>query len=102
MKIKKKSTGKIKNKKASPGTLPAENSDRRNIIIVICIILLVNILLYFTAFPMFDNIAAADLKPNAASRASFFKIIVIVVTDIFLFITVSMFLSRRAIRNKKQ
>ena len=92
MKIKKKS----KNRKAAPKPLPVNQNDRTNFFIVIAVILVVNILLYFTAFPKFDDIAAADLKPGSASRASFFKIIVIVVTDIFLFITVSMTLSRRS------
>jgi uncharacterized membrane protein YhaH (DUF805 family) len=102
MKIKKKSKKKSKNMKAAPKPLPVNQNDRMNFFIVIGIILLVNILIYFTAFPKFDDIAAADLKPGSASRASFFKIIVIVVTDIFLFITVSMTLSRRSARHKKQ
>ena len=92
MKIKKKS----KNKKAAPKPLPVNQNDRMNFFIVIGIILLVNILIYFTAFPKFDDIAASDQNPGSASRASFFKLIVIVVTDIFLFITVSMILSRRS------
>ena len=87
---------KIKKKKAvSKKTLSIGQNDRMNFYIVIGVIILVNILLYFTAFPTFDEIAAADMRSGAASRASFFKIIVIVVTDIFLFVTVSMCLSRR-------
>jgi len=97
MKIKKKS----KKKEAAPKTLPPNQNDRMNFFIVIAVILVVNILIYFTAFPKFDDIAATDLKPGSASRADFFKIIVIVVTDIFLFITVSMTLSRRSAKRNK-
>ena len=93
MKIKKKKT-------AVKHTLPVEQTDRRNFFIVIGIILLVNLLLYFTAFPTFDDMAAADPKPTAASGAVFLKLIVIVVTDAFLFVTFSMVLSRRSAKRK--
>ena len=84
-----------KNKTAAKQTLPVEQTDRRNFFIVIGIILLVNLLLYFTAFPSLDDMAAANPKQNAASGAVFLKLIVIVVTDAFLFVTLSMILSRR-------
>lgn len=103
MKIKKKSKKKSKNKKAAAiKTLPIDNSDRWNLFIVTGIILLVNILIYFTAFPTFDDIAAADQNHDAASRATFVKLTVIVVTDIFLFVTLSMILARRAKDRKKR
>ncbi len=86
---------KIKKRKAAAKTLPIKQNDRRDFFIVIGIVLLVNLLIFLTAFPAFDDIVAADLNPDAASRATFLKLTVIVVTDIFLFVTLSMILSRR-------
>ena len=91
---------KIKKRKATTKkSLAREQSDRKNFFIVIFVILLVNILLFFTVFPKLDDIAAIGSNPDASSRATFIKLTVIVVTDAFLFVTLSMILSRRSSKN---
>ena len=93
---------KIKKKKkaASKKKVPIEQTDRRNFFIVIGIILLVNILIYFTAFPMIENITVGG--PDSAQGSFFLKATSIVATDIFLFVTLSMILARRSAKNKKR
>lgn len=102
MKIKKKGNKKGQGKKAPQKSGPEGLTDRMNFIIVIGVILLVNVLLYFTAFPALDGIAAVDDKPDAASRIIFVKLTVTVVTDAIIFVTLSMILSRRSANRKKQ
>ena len=94
---------KIKKKKATnKKSLARKQSDRKNFFIVISVILLVNILLFFTALPKLDGIAATGSSPEAAAGiASFLKVIVIVVTDILLFVPLSMILSRRSAKHIK-
>ena len=100
MKIKKKGKKKGQKKKAPQKSGSAGLTDRTNFFIVIGIILLVNLLIYFTAFPTFDDMAAIGSNPDAESRATFIKLTVIVVTDAFLFVTLSMVLSRRSAKRK--
>ena len=80
--------------------LPVNFSDRTNFLIVIAVILLVNTLMYFTAFPMIENITAGG--PDSAQGSFFLKATSIVATDIFLFVTLSMILSRRSARHEKR
>ena len=92
---------KIKKRKAvTKKSLARKQSDRRNFFIVVCLILLVDILLFFTALPKLEDIAAIGSNPDAESRATFIKLTVIVVTDTFLFVTLSMVLSRRSAKRK--
>ena len=94
---------KIKKKKADvQKKLPVEQTDRRNFFIVVCVILLVNILIYFTAFPILEHMAADRHGSYSAEGSVFLKITVIVVTDIFLFVTLLMILSRSSSKNIKR
>jgi len=86
---------KIKNRKAAAKTLPINQKDRMNLFIVIGIILLVDLLIYFTAFPMIEDIAAGGPNSGSAEGAFFLKATSIIATDIFIFVTLSMILSRR-------
>jgi uncharacterized membrane protein YhaH (DUF805 family) len=93
---------KINKKKAvTQKSLARKQSDRMNFYIVIGIILLANLLLFLTTFPKLDDMAAIGSNPDAESRATFLKLTVIVVTDAFLFVILSMILSRRSAKRNK-
>ena len=96
MKIKKKK------KKGVKKTILHKQSDRTNFFIVAGVIALVNILIYFTAFPSIDSITAAGPDSGSAQGSFFVKAASMIAADIFLFVTLSMILSRMSAKRKKR
>ncbi len=88
MKIKKK----VKFHKVSS---PKKGKERNIFSLVILFILLTDLLLMLYAVPGIDDMMATSLEPDSAEKALMFKTTLVIVIDVFLFVTLFMFLSRR-------
>ncbi len=94
---------KIKKKNIRPKhSLQTEGIDRNIFWLVIIIILITDLLLMYTAFPAIDNMMAAGMDPGRADSPLMFKVTMLVIIDIFLFVTLYMFFSRRQAKNRKK
>lgn len=94
---------KIKKKKRSiKKAVSHKQSDRTNFYIVAGVIVLVNILIYFTAFPAIDSVTAPAPGSGSSQGSFFVKAATMIAADIFLFVTLSMILSRMSSNRKKQ